>query len=160
MKSFTKRHAPPIHWSKAAKAGLGGCIAIAVLGLMTKFTAQPFLMAPFGASCVLLFAAPQSPLSQPAHVIGGHLVTAFIGLLLHAILPNEWWAVALATGLAIAAMSYFRVTHPPAGANPLVVFAGNAGWGFLFVPALLGAVVLVAVAVLLHLPRKTQSYPS
>lgn len=160
MKRYTKRHTPAIHWSKAIKAGLGGCIAIAVLGLMAKFTAQPLLMAPFGASCVLLFAAPQSPLSQPAHVIGGHLLTAFIGLALHALLPNEWWAVAIATGLAIAAMAYLRVTHPPAGANPLVIFAANAGWSFLLLPTLIGAVALVAVATLFHLPRKTQNYPS
>ena len=107
-------------------------------------------MAPFGASCVLLFSVSGSPLSQPANVIGGHVVATLVGLVLRLLLPNEWWAAALAVGLAIALMAALRVTHPPAGADPLVVFATDPSFGFLVLPVLSGAVVLVSVATLFH----------
>ena len=96
-------------------------------------------MAPFGATCVLLFSVPNSPLSQPANVIGGHLVSTAIGLLLHAMLPVEWWSLGLAVGLAIAAMAVLRVTHPPAGADPLVVFFDSPGWAYPGLPVAFGS---------------------
>jgi len=111
------------------KAGLGGLLAIATVAWLSYVTGNLLLMAPFGATCVLLFSVPGSPLSQPANVIGGHLVSTAIGLLLHVLLPVEWWSLGLAVGLAIAAMAALRVTHPPAGADPLVVFFDNPGWG-------------------------------
>jgi len=88
-------------------------------------------MAPFGATCVLLFSTPSSPLSQLANVIGGHFVSTAIGLLLQNFLPAEWWSLGLAVGLAIAAMAALRVTHPPARADPLVVFFDNPGWSYI-----------------------------
>jgi CBS-domain-containing membrane protein len=84
-------------------------------------------MAPFGASCVMLFSAPGSPLSQPASVIVGHIVSTGIGLALRVLLLMEWWSMGLA--IAIAAMAALRVTHPPAGADPLVLVLDNPEWG-------------------------------
>jgi CBS-domain-containing membrane protein len=107
-------------------------------------------MAPFGASCVLLFSLSGSPLSQPANVIGGHFISTLVGLVLRLLFPNEWWAAALAVGLAIALMSALRITHPPAGADPLVVFAADPDFSFLVFPVLSGASALVAVATLFH----------
>jgi len=71
MKSFLTRHqpkAPPIRW---LLAGLGALIAIGVIGALTTYSDAVFLMAPFGAGCVLLFSVPSSPLSQPMNVVGG-----------------------------------------------------------------------------------------
>lgn len=107
-------------------------------------------MAPFGASCVLLFSVPDSPLSQPMNVIGGHMVASVIGLALAMVLPDAWWAGALGVGLAIGVMAALRVTHPPAGADPLVILALQPGWSFLILPVGLGAVALVAVAFAYH----------
>jgi CBS-domain-containing membrane protein len=150
MKSFLLPHLPPPSLRMSALAGLGGCLAIAFVGALSALGLPPLLMAPFGASCVLLFSVPASPLSQPLNVIGGHLLSASIGLLAIGVLPEVWWAAALATGVAIGLMSLLRVTHPPAGANPLVIFAAAPGWDFLLFPVLAGAVVLVAVATIYH----------
>lgn len=139
-------------------AGIGGVLAIGGVGALTAYAHAPLIMAPFGASCVLLFSVPASPLSQPANVIGGHFVATLAGLLLRLILPNEWWAAAIAVGLAIAVMAALRVTHPPAGADPLVVFADDPGFGFALMPVLAGAMLLVAIAALYHRATGT-AYP-
>lgn len=139
---------PPI--LRLLLAGGGGALAIALLALGGAGLDLPLLIAPFGASCVLLFAAPSAPLSQPVNVIGGHVVATAIGLLLHLALPDSWWAQALAVGLAIAAMGLLRVTHPPAGADPLLVFAMGPSVSFLILPVLAGATALVMTAVVFH----------
>lgn len=159
MRTFLARRQPRQSFRSALIAGLGGLIAIGAVGALTVHARTPLVMAPFGASCVLLFSLPMSPLSQPANVVGGHVVATLIGLLLRLLLPNEWWAAALAVGLAIAVMAALRLTHPPAGADPLVVFATDPGFGFVILPVLSGAAVLVAVAVLFHRSSGT-AYPA
>ncbi len=156
--TFLKRRQPAVPMQVAVIAGLGGALGIAVLGALTSLTTLALIMAPFGASCVLLFSVAGSPLSQPANVIGGHVVSALVGLVMMWILPEAWWAVALAVGLAIAVMAALRVTHPPAGANPLVIFAITPGPLFVVFPVLLGAVILVAVATGYHRATGT-TYP-
>ena len=126
---------------------LGGFISIFGLTVLTDITTYPMLMAPFGATCVILFAASASPLAQPRNVIGGHLVSAFIGLLALYLFGNSALVMAFSVGAAIAAMQFFRVVHPPAGANPLVIImAGISGFDFLLFPVLLGSIFLVGVA--------------
>ncbi|MCP5366988.1 MAG: HPP family protein [Hyphomicrobiales bacterium] len=127
-----------------------------LVGWLGQASGVPFLIAPFGASCVLLFAVPGSPLAQPANVIGGHVLATALALALRAVLPPDWWAISLAVGLVIGAMVALRLTHPPAGADPVVVFLADPGWTFLLAPVLAGAVALVAVAALYHrLPPRT-----
>lgn len=104
------------------------------------------LMAPFGATAVLLFAAPQSPFSKPLNVIGGHLLTATIGLLFATHIDVGMWTVALATGSAITLMPLTNTLHPPAGANPILIIQSQQGWSFLIEPVLLGAIGLVISA--------------
>ena len=138
------------------KAGFGGALAIATLVLLGYTSDSVLLMAPFGATCVLLFSLPRSPLSQPINVIGGHMVSIIIGLALHSFLPMEWWSLSLAVGMAIAAMAALRVTHPPAGADPIVVFLSSPGWEYIVFPVALGSIVLVITAWAFHkIPPKT-----
>lgn len=150
MRSFFARHQPAQPIRTALIAGLGGLLAIGLIGAFTAYAHTPLIMAPFGASCVLLFSVPGSPLSQPANVVGGHGVAALTGLVLRLILPDAWWAAALAVGAAIGLMAALRVTHPPAGADPLVVFAADPDFSFLVLPVLSGALALVGVAALFH----------
>jgi CBS-domain-containing membrane protein len=103
-------------------------------------------MAPFGASCVLLFSLPDSPLARPKNVLGGHLLTASIGLLIGLLpLPAEV-QMALATGLAIALMQGLNVIHPPAGANPLLILMTGQEPAFLWQTVLPGTLLLMALA--------------
>lgn len=143
----------------AVKAGAGGALAIATLVLLGYIADDTLLMAPFGATCVLLFSLPKSPLSQPINVIGGHLVSIAIGLILHQLLPLDWWSLGLAVGLAIAAMAILRVTHPPAGADPLVVFFSSPGWEYVIFPVALGSIALVITAWVFHKLPPQSTYP-
>ncbi len=134
-------------------------LGMGFVGWLGSVTTEPFLIAPFGASCVLLFGVPQSPLSQPANVIGGHMLATAVTLGLRSFLPPDWWAVALAVGLVIGLMVAFRLTHPPAGATPVVIMLSDPGPMFLLEPMLFGTVALVAIAYVVHrLPPRT-SYP-
>jgi CBS-domain-containing membrane protein len=112
-----------------------------------------------GHQRVLLFSAPNAPFAQPANVIGGYVLSTVIGLAVASILPIEWWSLGLAVGLAIAAMHLCRVTHPPAGAAPIIVLLARPGWGFVIFPALAGSVALLLCALAVqHLPPRT-TYP-
>ncbi len=150
MQRFLFRHQPPASPKNWLLVGLGGMLGIGILGALTSFAGAPLLIAPFGASCVLLFSVPNSPLSQPMNVVGGHLLATIIALGLSYVLPPTWWATAIAVGLAIGAMAALRVTHPPAGADPIVVFALTPGFDFLIIPVLVGSLILVATATIYH----------
>jgi CBS-domain-containing membrane protein len=128
-------------------SGVGAAIAIGVLALLDSLQSDYlFLMAPFGATTVLLFGIPNSPLAQAKNVIFGHFITAFIGVLFVSFIEVNTVSLALATGLAVSVMLLTNTTHPPAGANPILIMLTGQGWSFLFSPVLLGAVLLVLVA--------------
>lgn len=124
--------------------------AMGICALLAQWVGEPLLVAPLAASAVLVFAAHESPMAQPANVIGGHLLSTTTALAVAEVLPPSWWAMALAVGLAIALMTLTRLTHPPAGADALVVTALHPGWSYLLFPIASGAVLLVAAAVLVH----------
>jgi CBS-domain-containing membrane protein len=125
-------------------AGFGAAIAILILSLLNNSQhAIVLIMAPFGATAVLVFGLPNSPLAQPKNVIFGHLITAFIGLIVMYTLGVSPYTLALATGLAVACMMISDTTHPPAGANPLLIMLTHQDWTFLVTPVLLGAVIIV-----------------
>ena len=144
----------------AAIGAFGGFIAIASLALLTDFTSAAWIMAPFGASCVLAFGVWDSPLSQPRNIIGGHLISTFTGLVLYHLFGQGPIVMALGVGLAIAFMMLTKTTHPPAGADPLVVIIAGSGWSFLFTPVLMGALVIVLAAILVNNLDKKRRYPS
>lgn len=144
----------------AAIGAFGGFIAIASLALLTDFTSAAWIMAPFGASCVLAFGVWDSPLSQPRNIIGGHLISTFTGLVLYHLFGQGPIVMAIGVGLAIAFMMLTKTTHPPAGADPLVVIIAGSGWSFLFTPVLIGALVIVLAAILVNNLDKKRRYPS
>ena len=158
MRHFLIRHQPSVPPLKWLLAGLGGLIAIGLTGALTTYSGTLFLMAPFGASCVLLFSVPNSPLSQPMNVVFGHLLSTAIGLGIAYLFPDIWWAAALGVGLAIAAMAALRITHPPAGADPLVVLSSSPELSYLVFPVLLGTLIMVATATIFHRLAGTE-YP-
>jgi CBS-domain-containing membrane protein len=144
----------------AIVSGLGGALAIGLLASLTTSLGHLLLIAPFGASCVLLFALPQSPLARPRNVIGGHVVSALVGLLVLSLVGNGIVAMALGVGLAIAVMQFSGTLHPPAGGDPLVVILTGAGWSFLLAPILAGAVALVLLGWLYHRLVSKRAYPA
>ena len=108
-----------------------------------------------GASAVLLFAVPASPLAQPWSIIGGNTISALVGIAVAHLVPDTAIAAALAVALAIAVMSLLRCLHPPGGATALIAVIGGpavhaAGFSFAFVPVGLNSVVLIATGIAFH----------
>ncbi len=147
-------------------AGLGGTIVIGLVGLVSTLSGSALLMAPLGATAVLVLGLPDSPLSGLRHVVGGHALAMIIGLLCLFIVSfvtpdagsvNAWallLAAAFGTGLAIAAMLATRTVHPPAGANPLLLMFSGTGASdaalVIALPGVAGAFLLYLGAALLR----------
>lgn len=139
-----------IGWLRGA---LGAAIAIALTALIGQAMlgfdpALPWLVASMGASAVLVFVLPASPLAQPWPVFGSHLVAGAIGFGCHALFGPHWAAAGLAVGLAIAGMSLLRCLHPPAGGTVLLTALASPaiaaeGWWFLIAPLALNVTVLL-----------------
>jgi CBS-domain-containing membrane protein len=128
-------------------------MAIALLAYCSFDLRILLILGSFGSSSVILFALPGSHFAQPQSVIGGHVISSAIGLLVLAWCGATWWSLALAVALSAAVMMRSRTLHPPAGSNPIIVFLaapGGLGWDFLLFPTLLGAMALVACGVLYH----------
>lgn len=130
-------------WRHALLAGLGGALAIGVLAVVHGADAAMLLIPPFGASCVLVFGVPASPFARPRNVIGGHVISATMGLCAIHLLGAMPLATGLGVGLAIAAMILSDTVHPPAGANPIVVAFALPDWSFLLAPVLIGSACIV-----------------
>jgi CBS-domain-containing membrane protein len=157
MRRFYARHQPKTHPRAGLMAGLATLLLIGALAAGGDVAGTTLLIAPFSASCVLVFAAPQSPLSQPAHVVGGHVLAAVIGIAMQA-LPPGFWAPALTAGLAVGTMVMARLTHPPAGATALTAYVTAQSWWFVLVPVAAGASALVLAAMAYHRLHRTP-YP-
>jgi CBS-domain-containing membrane protein len=151
---------PPRAPSKAvALAFVGGFLAIAVIALLAQSLHVALVLGSFGASCVLVFGYPDVPFSQPRNVIVGHVLSTVIGLAFVHFCGPHWWSVALAVGSAIAAMMITRTVHPPAGSNPVIVFLMQPGWDFALFPTLIGALILVLVALFYHNLTRESRWP-
>lgn len=144
---------------EAALAGFGAFIAILLISLAEAGAGTLLLIAPFGASCVLVFALPQSPLARPRNVIGGHLLSAALGIAVLHLFGTGPSATALAVGLSITAMLLADTLHPPAGADPIVVILAGASWSFLVMPVAIGAVAIVAIGFGFHRYVTCRPYP-
>ncbi|MES3090829.1 HPP family protein [Sphingomonas aerolata] len=139
--------------------GVGACIGIALTMLVCVTLLPvgdvPQIVAPLGASAVLVFAVRSSPLAQPWPVIGGNTLSAAIGVAAFQLIPDATLAAGVAVGAAILAMSLLRCLHPPGGAAALTAVIGGpgihaAGYAFALVPVALNSVVLVLVAGLFY----------
>ena len=107
-------------------AGLGVlAAATAGLGVQNILPALPFLIAPIGASAVLVFAVPASPLAQPWPVFGGNVVAACVGVTVLHLVPHPLAAIAIAVASAIMVMSLLRCLHPPSGAVAITTILGG-----------------------------------
>lgn len=133
-------------------AGIGSAICIGILAIIDEtFHADYVLIAPFGATMVLVFAVPQSPLSQPKNVIFGHLITAIVGLIFVNYLPIDFWSLGLAVGVGIFLMIVLNIIHPPAGGNPLLIMlGGHTSFTFALYPILTGTCLIVIMALIYH----------
>ena len=142
------------------RGGLGALLGILVTGLVGRLALGstgdlPWIVAPMGASAVLVYAVPGSPLAQPWSVVAGNVSSALVGLAAAALIGPAPLAAAVGVGGAIVVMIALRCLHPPGGACALTAALAPAavtghGVTFAFWPVGLGSVVLVAVGVAFH----------
>ncbi|NOJ47120.1 HPP family protein [Bradyrhizobium archetypum] len=149
------------HYGAAAGAvaGLGGAIAIGIMELFSFAAHYPLAVIPFATSIVLVIGSPNAEPAQPRALVGGHLVSALIGILVLKLAGPQAWAAAAAVGLSILAMYVTGTFHPPAGINPLLIVSGNLPWTFLLAPVLAGALMLTAFCYFWHRGVRRQSWP-
>jgi CBS-domain-containing membrane protein len=141
----SRKHQPKFSWQHIGLSYLGSFIGIAVLAYLSVYSSYPLIAAPFGATAVLVFGVPDSPLAQPRNVIGGNVIGAFICVILVHLFGTAPWVMALAVATTIKLMQLTRTVHPPAGAISLVGVLSNANWDFILTPALAGSIVIVLV---------------
>ncbi len=150
-------------------AFIGSFIGIGIIAYLQSQTLPKsdviYLIGSFGASSVLIYGVIQSPLAQPRNLIGGHLVSAVIGVTVQKLAPDILWITApLAVSLSIVLMQITKTLHPPGGATALIAVTGsnelkNLGYGYVFSPVLVGTLILLLVALLFNNITSNRQYP-
>ena len=153
-----------IFWSwLGALLGIG--LIAATGSLLFVPPALPWMIASFGASAVLVFGAPRSPLAQPRNLVGGHLISALVGVACWQLFHDfPGFAQALAVATAIALMHATRTLHPPGGATALIATLGlpeidRLGFWFVLLPATTGPLLLLVVALVVNNLPRSRRYP-
>ncbi len=148
---------------------LGGFFGIGIIGFISSryFTLNDnlFLIGSFGASAVLVYGATNSPLAQPRNLVGGHIISALVGVTIYKLIPGEiWLSSALAVSTAIVCMQVTKTLHPPGGATALIANIGSEkikALGYLYVlsPVFSGVMILLIVALIFNNIPKNRHYP-
>lgn len=149
---------------------VGAFIGIGLIAFLQSFYLTKdeniFLIGSFGASCVLIYGAIQSPLAQPRNLIGGHLISAVIGVTIYKVVPDIIWLTApLAVATSIVVMQVTKTLHPPGGATALIAVIGSEkikalGYMYVFSPVLTGCIILFAVAMIFNNITRHRKYPT
>lgn len=148
---------------------IGAFVGIGLIGYIQSsylsLSDNNFLVGSFGASAVLIYGVVNSPLAQPRNLIGGHLLSAFVGVTVSNLVPLPWLAAALAVSTSIVLMQVTRTLHPPGGATALIAVIGsekvtNLGYLYVFSPILTGVLILFTVALIFNNITANRSYPT
>lgn len=169
MRGTTRGSPPRVSSSEIIWSWLGGFLGILSVAWINHLWFEgsdlTMLIGSFGASAVLVYGAVRSPLAQPRNLVGGHVVSAITGVtawkLFHV---DPWLASAIAVATSIALMHLTRTLHPPGGATALIAVIGSdqihaAGFTYVLVPATLGPVIMLIIALVINNLSPTRRYP-
>jgi len=134
---------------------LGAAAAIGLMEAASRYASMPLVLIPFATSIVLVMGSPEAGPAQPRALIGGHLVSTLVGLVIVKTLGPGPWVAAFAVGASIVAMHLTRTFHPPAGIDPLIVVLNDLPWTFLLMPVAVGALALALFAYAWHWGART-----
>lgn len=165
----TAKSPPIVSLSEIVWSWIGAFLGIASVAYLNynilEKTDLVMIIGSFGASAVLIYGAIKSPLAQPRNLIGGHIISAVIGVACYQMLSMHMWlAASVAVATAIAAMHATKTLHPPGGATSLIAVIGsqkihNLGYFYAIMPVGIGATMMLAVALLINNLSKNRKYP-
>ena len=148
-------------FTQSLLAGLFSIITIGALTLLTyKTELGVFLIASFGSSMVLLYGYPENQFAQPKNIFFGHLLTSVVGIvfLFFTAVPT-FIIIPLAVGLGVSLMILFKVTHPPAGGNPIIIIIGSVSIDYLISPIITGSIIIIVFGIVLNRLILKKKYP-
>ena len=141
-------------------AGVGAAVTIGILAFMTYQTELGlWLIASFGASTVIVFGYNDHPFAQPKNIFFGHLLSALVGILFTTFFVVSFITIGLAVGIAVMLMMAFKIAHPPAGANPIIVMIGGVSFEFLLFPVIVGAITIIIGGIIYNRLILKRKYP-
>ena len=143
-------------------AGIFSFITILILTILTYKTQYGlFLIASFGSTMVLLYGYPESPFAQPKNIIVGHFLTSLVGIIfLNFVHLPIFINIPLAVGFGVMLMILFKVTHPPAGGNPIIVIIGSVSYDYLLTPVIVGSIVVILFGLIINKFILKKKYPN
>ena len=168
MKGTTKSP-PAVRLSEIIWSWIGSFLGIAAVAVVNSTivdkTDLVMIIGSFGASAVLIYGAIRSPLAQPRNLVGGHMISAAIGVTTFNLLPTPLWltsAIAVATSIAI--MHATKTLHPPGGATALIAVIGSQkihdlGYLYVLIPAGIGPIIMLIIAILVNNIPSNRRYP-
>lgn len=169
MRGTTRGSPPRVSYSEMLWSWIGAFLGISAIAWVGNFFLVghdlSLMIGSFGASAVLVYGAVRSPLAQPRNLVGGHVISAFVGVLCWKLFHHHpWLAEALAVATSIALMHATRTLHPPGGATALIAVIGSPeihdlGFFYVLVPATIGPLILLAVAILVNNLPASRRYP-
>lgn len=146
-----------LHFIESVIAGAGALVGLSFIGLIAEKAHTLLIIAPFGATAVLLFSAPNSPFSRPWNIFGGYIISTIIGTIILLHTSAGWLPVGIGLGLTIMLMHWGRVIHPPAGANFLIITQGHLS-PYLLEPLFMGLITLIIIGMGIERIRKKISF--
>ncbi|GAA4316510.1 HPP family protein [Mucilaginibacter gynuensis] len=148
---------------------IGSFLGIGIIGFLNSRHLNAndnlFLIGSFGASSVLIYGIINSPLAQPRNLIGGHVISALVGVTIHKFVPGEiWFTAALSVSVAIVLMQITKTLHPPGGATALIANIGSPkiialGYWYVLSPVFSGVMILLLVAIICNNATSHRQYP-
>ncbi|MBD2580262.1 HPP family protein [Oscillatoria sp. FACHB-1406] len=154
-----RAYQPQFSFAQGLLSWVGSLIGIEVLAYLSVFTHYPLIAAPFGATAVLVYGIPDSPLAQPRNVIGGNCMGALVSVALVQAFGSEPWVMGLAVATTIKMMKLTRTVHPPGGAVALVGVMSHASWSFLLTPVFVGSTIMVLWTFVFNNTAPGRRYP-
>ncbi len=159
-----------VDWKEHFWSFIGSFVGIGLIAYSQsqQFSHQDvvYLIGSFGASSVLVYGIIESPFSQPRNLIGGHLISAFVGVTVHLLFPDTIYIAApLSVSLSIVLMQITKTLHPPGGATALIAVIGtekikDLGYWYVLSPVLTGVLILFFTALIFNNMTSSRKYPA
>ena len=141
-------------------SGISAAIVISILAFFTLETsAGVWLMFSFGATVFIVFVLYDLETAQPKNIFFGHLISIIVGIIINETIGLSFYSLGLSVGVAVILMVYFKVMHPPAASNPLVVLFSDVSIDFILFPVITGTILIILMSIFINKIILKRKYP-